>query len=103
VPRWDTLLVEVAGAEPVEGWANLLGETVGQQVSLVVNRDELPEGDLLGWHLEGTARLAGPDVVEVLPEATGAGRATLTPPDGTEPALPDIPWDDDDGGPVPVL
>ena len=103
VPRWDQLTVEVAGADPVEGERNMLGETVGTRLTLVANRDELPAGDLTGWRFEGQVRVAGPEVVEVLPAATGVGVPSLTPPEeGVVPASgpSDEPPDE---GPVPVL
>lgn len=89
VGRWDTLTVAVTHAEPVRGERNMLHEAVGSHLTIVANRDELPPGDLAGWHFSGQVRVAGPDVVEVLPEAGGGGRARLVPPG--------------DDGPVPVL
>ncbi len=89
VGRWDTLTVEVTGATQVAGERNLLTESVGSRLTLVADRDELPDGDLAGWRFSGLVRVAGPEVVEVLPEASGAGRPRLTPPG--------------DGGPAPVL
>jgi hypothetical protein len=86
VARWDTLTVAVTGAGSVDGERNLLKEAVGSHVTLVVNRDELPSGDLAGWHLAAQVRVAGPEVVEVLPEASGAGRPRLTPPADDRPA-----------------
>jgi hypothetical protein len=80
VGRWDVLTVAVTGARSVDGERNLLKEAVGSHVTLVVNRDELPSGDLAGWLFSGQVRVAGPEVVEVLPEASGAGRPRLTPP-----------------------
>lgn len=107
VPRWDQLAVQVASADPVEGERNMLGETVGTRLRLVANRDELPAGDLTGWRFEGQVRVAGPEVVEVLPAATGAGVPRLTPPEEgvTPPAGPcdEPPESGGDEGPVPVL
>jgi hypothetical protein len=102
VPRWDTLVVEVSAADPVDDHAHLLGETVGHQVTLVANRDELPAGDLTGWGFAGFVRLAGPEVVEVLPEATGLGRPVLTPPDESQPPPPGTRGGGDQG-PTPIL
>jgi hypothetical protein len=108
VPRWDQLTLEVSQAASVTGERNMLGETVGTRLTVVANRDELPQGDLTGWRFDGQVRVAGPDVVEVPPAASGAGAPSLTPPAGAaEPPAPlDPPASDGpegDGGPVPVL
>jgi hypothetical protein len=86
VERWDQLRIRVDAVEPVEGRAHLLGETAGQELTVVADRSELPAGELAGWRFDGPVRLAGPEVVEVLPEGAGAGRASLVPP-GPTPTL----------------
>jgi hypothetical protein len=81
VGRWDVIRLEVRSADDTETHPNLLGETVGGQLSVAVNRDELPDGDLTGWQFTGHVRLAGPETVTAVPEGAGLGRPTLTPPE----------------------
>jgi hypothetical protein len=108
VGHWDELRVDVAAADPAGPLPNLLARVVGQQVTVAVNRDELPAGDLTGFEFTGPARLAGPDTVVAVPAGAGLGRATLTPPTGPVPTVagsgfPADPPPDDSGGPRPVL
>jgi hypothetical protein len=108
VDHWDQLRVDVAAADPVDPLPNLLARTVGQQVTIAVNRDELPAGDLDGFEFTGPVRLAGPETVVAVPAGAGLGRPTLTPPTGPVPTVagggfPAEPPDVDDGGPRPVL
>lgn len=79
--RWDVLHIVVTQAEQVEGKPNLLGERVGHELAVVVNRDELPEGDLRGYRFTGHVRLAGPEVVLALPAGSGAPTRELVPPE----------------------
>ncbi|MEO8139995.1 MAG: hypothetical protein ABI742_10125 [Gemmatimonadota bacterium] len=81
VDRWDVIRLKVRSADDTETHPNLLGETVGGQISVAVNRDELPEGDLKGWQFTGRVRLAGPETVTAVPGGAGLGRPTLTPPE----------------------
>jgi len=108
VDRWDELRLEVSAADAVDAMPNLLRETVGQQLTVDVNRDELPEGDLRGFELKGLVRLAGPETVVAVPAGAGLGRLSLTPPTvdtrtaAVTPTPSDLPTLDD-GGPRPVL
>ena len=87
VDRWDVVRLQVSAADSVSGAGsaeadpNLLREAVGGQLSVAVNRDELPDGDLTGWQFTGRVRLAGPDTVIAVPEGAGLGRPSLTPPE----------------------
>ncbi|MEO7131388.1 MAG: hypothetical protein ABIZ07_08450 [Dermatophilaceae bacterium] len=129
--RWDVLHLDVSAAADVAGAPNLLGESVGHDLAVAVNRDELPEGDLSGYQFTGPVRLAGPETVLALPAGSGAPPPELVPPtptgEGTragdsnqpadEPAHPrdakpsepagDPPpagqWPTGDAGPRPVL
>lgn len=87
VARWDVLRVRVEAADDVEGMPNLLTETVGTELELDVDRDDLPAGSLEGHLLRGAVRLAGPETVVALPAAAGAGRLHVTGPghEGDEP------------------
>jgi hypothetical protein len=102
VDRWDVIRLQVSAADSTPTDPNLLREAVGRQLSVAVNRDELPEGDLTGWQFTGRVRLAGPDTVIAVPEGAGLGRPSLTPPEagapeskapesGAGPAHPDHP------------
>jgi len=108
VDQWDELRLDVSGADTVQTMPNLLGRTVGQQVTVAVNRDELPAGDLTGLEFNGLVRLAGPETVVAVPAGAGFGAPTLTTPlqaadtAGVTPPTDDpSPWDD--GGPRPIL
>lgn len=116
VPRWDVLRLAVDSAAPVEGRANLLGETAGSRLQVCVDRDVLPDGDLRGWHFEGLVRLAGPETVTLARTGDAADGPRLTPPqDGdpgptegsARPAAGDPPapgtWPAGDAGPRPEL
>ncbi len=98
VERWDELRLVVSNAEDVGAEPNLLRESVGRQVSVAVNRDELPAGDLAAWRFTGRVRMAGPEVVVAVPSAAGGGPPTLRAPTG-EPAEPSS--TDQPGGGVP--
>lgn len=101
VDRWDDLRIEVVDAAEVESQPNLLGESIGRQLTVAINRAELPEGDLTGWKFTGRVRLAGPDVVVAVPEGAGTGRPSLTPPAGP-PADTPAPTEEPGGVPPPV-
>ena len=114
VDRWDVLQIEVAAADEVEAQPNLLKESVGRQITVAANRDELPDGDLTGWEFDGRVRLAGPDTVVAVPAASGSRALTLTPPTGDVPpstprevdsgdAAPEGTWPAGDAGPRPEL
>jgi hypothetical protein len=115
VDRWDVLQIDVDAADGVESEPNLLKESVGRQLTVAVNRDELPDGDLTGWEYDGRVRLAGPDAVVAVPAAAASRELTLTPPTGDAPAskprVVDGPgdaaapgtWPAGDAGPRPEL
>lgn len=79
--RWDVLHIAVTQANGVEGKPNLLGESVGHELAVAVDRDELPGGDLRGYRFTGHVRLAGPEVVLALPAGAGAPTRELVPPE----------------------
>jgi hypothetical protein len=85
VDRWDVIRLQVSAADNTATDPNLLREAVGGQLSVAVNRDELPEGDLTGWQFTGRVRLAGPETVVAVPEGAGLGRPSLTPPEAGAP------------------
>jgi hypothetical protein len=85
VDRWDVLRLRVSAADNTPTDRNLLGEAVGGELSVAVNRDELPEGDLTGWQFTGRVRLAGPETVIAVPEGAGLGRPSLRPPEAGAP------------------
>jgi hypothetical protein len=115
VDRWDVLQIEVDAADEVEAEPNLLKESVGRQLTVAANRDELPDGDLSGWEFDGRVRLAGPDAVIAVPAASGTRAPSLTPPSGevteSKPraaddsgdAPPAGTWPAGDAGPRPEL
>ena len=115
VDRWDLLQLDVSAADEVEAQPNLLRESVGRQLTVAANRDELPEGDLTGWSFQGLVRLAGPDTVIAVPVGAGTRAPTLTPPTGEAPedrpraadtagdAAPEGTWPAGDAGPRPEL
>lgn len=77
---WDVLRIVVADAGEVEGMPNLMSESIGREVAVAVERDELPEGDLHGYRFTGRVRVAGPEVVLALPAGSGAPPRELVPP-----------------------
>jgi hypothetical protein len=85
VDRWDVARLQVSAAENTATDPNLLREAVGGELSVAVNRDELPDGDLTGWQFTGRVRLAGPETVVAVPEGAGLGRPSLTPPEDGAP------------------
>ncbi len=78
VERWDVVTVHVTGVEGVPGFANLLGERVGDDVEVALDRTDLPAGDLDGSQFDGQVTLAGPGVVRVVPTAAGAPPVTVS-------------------------
>ena len=86
VDRWDVLHITVTEAADLEGKPNLLGESVGHELAVAVNRDELPAGDLRGYRFTGHVRLAGPEAVLALPADSGAPPRELTPPSALDEA-----------------
>jgi hypothetical protein len=93
VDRWDVLQIEVSAADEVEAQPNLLGETVGRQLTVAADRADLPDGDLTGWEFDGLVRLAGPDAVVAVPAAAASRELSLTPPSGDSPDRPRSPQD----------
>ena len=73
--------LEVEATAPVEGYPDLVSQHVAEDGSLTVvaRRDEVPEGDLVGWRVRGQAALAGPGVVRLV--TYGPDAAEFTPPE----------------------
>ena len=73
--------LEVESTGPVEGYPDLVTQYVGEDGSLTVvaRKDELPEGDLVGWRVRGQVALAGPGVVRLV--TYGPDAPELTPPE----------------------
>jgi hypothetical protein len=71
--------VAVQSSGPVEGEPDLLtgNQPADRPWTLRARRSELPDGDLVGWHVAGQATLAGPDVVRLV---TAEPAPLLTPP-----------------------
>ena len=70
--EWDLVVVTVTGAEPVDGYADLLSNRVGSRINLGVRRELLgPQGPSLGSVLRCRAALEGPNriLAEPHPEA----------------------------------
>jgi hypothetical protein len=80
VDRWDVVRLEVSSAADIATDPNLLRDSVGGELAVAVDRDELPEGDLEGWQFTGPVRLAGPDTVVAVPRGAGAGQVSVRPP-----------------------